>query len=319
MKKLPIRASMTTTQFGPPSSSRSSCNSNRSSKNLPFETRGFPACVVSAVRSGQIRGTALIRASLHAMMDRLIHRGPDDAGDYRDNHAALGFRRLSIIDLAGGHQPLVQRRRHGLDGVQRGDLQLPRLRRRLEAKGHDLRSSGDTEVLVHLYEDEGTRMFSLLRGMFALAIWDAPRQNIGPRPRPAGPEATDLSPRRRGIILRQRARRPCWPCPRRAVLRGLIRSALDHYLSYGYVPHPRTILEGTHKLPPAHYRRLARWGTRDRAYWKPDWNVERDRPIDEDVEELRATLGDAVREQMIADVPLGHSFPGASTRRSSSA
>ena len=86
--------------------------------------------------------------------------------------------------------------------------------------------------------------------------------------------------------------------------------ALDHYLCYGYVPAPRTILDGTHKLPPAHY---AVWHDGTFAierYWHPDWNVEHERPIEEDVEELRATLGDAVREQMIADVPLGAFLSG---------
>ena len=91
---------------------------------------------------------------------------------------ALGFRRLAIIDLAGGHQPLSNEN-GTVWTVFNGEIyNFPALRRRLEAKGHDLRSSGDTEVLVHLYEDEGTRMFSLLRGMFALAIWDAPRRTL---------------------------------------------------------------------------------------------------------------------------------------------
>ena len=99
------------------------------------------------------QGEPLAEDRLTAMMDRIVHRGPDDSGVYRDAHAALGFRRLSIIDLAGGHQPLSNE-----DGtvwvVFNGEIyNFPELRRRLEAKGHTLRSSGDTEVLVHLYED----------------------------------------------------------------------------------------------------------------------------------------------------------------------
>ena len=98
---------------------------------------------------------AISDRDLAAMTDRLTHRGPDDSGAYRDDHAALGFRRLSIVDLAGGHQPLSNE-----DGtvwtVFNGEIyNFPALRHRLEAKGHTLRSSGDTEVLVHLYEDEG--------------------------------------------------------------------------------------------------------------------------------------------------------------------
>src|SRR5437879_12265571 len=123
-------------------------------------------------------GRVLAEDDLAAMTARLVHRGPDDAGTYRDRHAALGFRRLSIVDLAGGHQPLSNE-----DGtawtVFNGEIyNFPALRHRLEARGHTLRTHSDTEVLVHLYEDEGPELFSLLRGMFALAIWDAPRRTL---------------------------------------------------------------------------------------------------------------------------------------------
>src|SRR6185437_17127322 len=123
-------------------------------------------------------GRAVGVGALAAMSDALIHRGPDDSGAYRDDHAALGFRRLSIVDLPGGHQPLSNE-----DGtvwtVFNGEIyNFPALRRRLEARGHTLRSQGDTEVIVHLYEDEGPGFVSLLRGMFALAVWDASRQTL---------------------------------------------------------------------------------------------------------------------------------------------
>ncbi|MBX6314505.1 MAG: asparagine synthetase B, partial [Isosphaeraceae bacterium] len=123
-------------------------------------------------------GRAPDDAVLRAMTARLFHRGPDEDGSYRDAHAALGFRRLSIIDLAHSHQPLSNE-----DGtiwtVFNGEIyNFPALRRRLEAKGHTLRTVGDTEVLVHLYEDEGPAFFRLLRGMFALALWDAPRRTL---------------------------------------------------------------------------------------------------------------------------------------------
>jgi asparagine synthase (glutamine-hydrolysing) len=246
---------------------------------------------------------------LTAMMDRIVHRGPDDAGSYRDDHAALGFRRLSIIDLAGGHQPLSNEN-GTIWTVFNGEIyNFPALRRRLEAKGHNLRSSGDTEVLVHLYEDEGTRMFSLLRGMFSLAIWDAPRRTLvlardrlGQKP----------------LVYRYDGQRLVFASELKALLalpasiipRRLDPLALDHYLCYGYVPAPRTILDGIHKLPPAHYAVLRDGSLAIDRYWGPDWNDERERPIEEDVEELRVTLGDAVREQMIADVPLGAFLSG---------
>jgi asparagine synthase (glutamine-hydrolysing) len=247
--------------------------------------------------------------SLGAMMDQLVHRGPDDAGQYRDDHAALGFRRLSIIDLAGGHQPLSNET-GTVWVVFNGEIyNFPALRRRLEAKGHHLRSSADTEVLVHLYEDEGTRMFSLLRGMFALGIWDVSRRililardRLGQKP----------------LVYRHDGKRLMFASELKALL-ALPESnvphrvdalALDHYLCYGYVPAPRTILEGTHKLPPAHYAVWHEGSLTVERYWSPDWNLECERPIKEDIELLRTTLSDAVREQMVADVPLGAFLSG---------
>ena len=253
---------------------------------------------------------ALTAESLQAMMDRLVHRGPDDAGAYRDNHAALGFRRLSIIDLAGGHQPLSNE-----DGtvwtVFNGEIyNYPALRRRLEAKGHTLRSQGDTEVLVHLYEDEGTRMFRLLRGMFALAIWDAPRRTLVLARDRHGPEAARSIATTGGRLAFASELKALLALPEADVPRRVDPLALDQYLCYGYVPHPRTILEGTRKLPPAHYAVWHDGALAIERYWEPDWNVERERPVEEDIEELRATLDDAVREQMIADVPLGAFLSG---------
>jgi asparagine synthase (glutamine-hydrolysing) len=253
--------------------------------------------------------SALPEESLQRMMDRLVHRGPDDSGDFHDDHAALGFRRLAIIDLTGGRQPLANEN-GTVWTVFNGEIyNYLALRRRLEAKGHVLRSSGDTEILVHLYEDMGTGMFSMLRGMFALAIWDSRRRTL--------------------VIARDRlGQKPLVYCldngrlffaselkallalPESAVARRLDPIALDHYLSYGYVPHPRTILEGISKLPPAHYAVWHEGVLSVDRYWQPDWNLERNRPVEEDIEELRSVLGDVVREQMISDVPLGAFLSG---------
>ena len=189
---------------------------------------------------------------LTAMMERIVHRGPDDSGTYRDNHAALGFRRLAIVDLEGGHQPLSNE-----DGtvwtVFNGEIyNFPALRHRLEARGHTLRSKGDTEVLVHLYEDEGAGMFALLRGMFALAIWDAPRRTLI-----LGRDRLGQKP----LIYRHDGSRLAFASELKALLalpeqdvpRRVDALAVNEYLTYGYVPQPRTILEGVNKLPPAHH------------------------------------------------------------------
>jgi asparagine synthase (glutamine-hydrolysing) len=278
-------------------------------RTRPDHRKGFAhMCgICGAVWSGT-KGS-LAPESLTAMMNRIVHRGPDDSGQYRDDHVALGFRRLAIIDLAGAHQPLSNEN-GTIWTVFNGEIyNFPALRRRLEAKGHHLRSSGDTEVLVHLYEDEGTRMFSLLRGMFSLAIWDAPRQTLilardrlGQKPlvyHHDGYRLTFASELKALMAL-----------PELAVRRTLDPLSLDHYLCYGYVPAPRTILTGIHKLPPAHYAVWHSGVLTIERYWSPDWSIERARPIEEDIEELRATLGDAVSEQMIADVPLGAFLSG---------
>ena len=177
------------------------------------------------------------------MVARLEHRGPDDSGTYHDDHAALGFRRLSIVDLAGGHQPLSNE-----DGTVwtafNGEIyNFQSLRHRLEARGHTLRSSGDTEVLVHLYEDEGPAMFGLLRGMFALAIWDAPRRRLvlardrlGQKPLVYRHDA--------GRIVFASELKSLLAFPEKDLPRRVDPLALDRYLTYGYVPHPSTILEG---------------------------------------------------------------------------
>ncbi len=245
--------------------------------------------------------------SLAAMVESLRHRGPDDAGTYRDDRAALGFRRLSIIDVAGSRQPISNE-----DGTvwaaYNGEIyNYQALRNRLEARGHSLRTAGDTEVLPHLYEDEGADMVALLRGMFAFAIWDTKRRllllardRLGQKP----------------LVYRLEAERLWFASELKALLaapeipRTLNLGALDRYLTYGYVPHPQTIAHGVHKLPPGH---LAIW--RDgrlnlQRYWTPEWNFERARPADEDVDELRETLSDAVREQMMSDVPLGAFLSG---------
>jgi len=253
----------------------------------------------------------LPESSLAKMVARLEHRGPDDSGTFRDRNAAFGFRRLAIVDLPGGHQPLSNE-----DGtiwtVFNGEIyNFPALRHRLEARGHTLRSLGDTEILVHLYEDEGPGMFALLRGMFALAIWDAPRRRlvVGRDRMGQKPLVYRLDPGS-GRITFASELKALLALPEADVPRDVDPAALDEYLTFGYVPYPSTILRGVRKLPPAHY---AVWqdGKLDLTrYWNPDFNHQVDRPMAEAAAELRTTLDDAVREQMVADVPLGAFLSG---------
>lgn len=253
----------------------------------------------------------LPEGSLTRMTERLRHRGPDDSGAYRDRNAALGFRRLSILDLPGGHQPLANE-----DGtiwtVFNGEIyNFPQLRRRLEARGHTLRTDGDTEVLVHLYEDEGPGLFEHLRGMFALAIWDAPRRRlvIGRDRLGQKPLLYRLDPAS-GRITFASELKALLTLPAADVPRDVNVAAIDEYMTFGYVPYPSTILGGVRKLPPAH---CAVWEGGRLAlhrYWHPAFNAEAPRPAAEAAEELRSTLNAAVREQMAADVPLGAFLSG---------
>lgn len=263
--------------------------------------------ICGAVWSG--RGEALGEAALSAMMGRLVHRGPDDSGVHRDGSAALGFRRLSIIDLEGGHQPISNE-----DGtiwiVFNGEIyNFLELRRRLESRGHKFRTQGDAEVLVHLYEDAGEAMFSQLRGMFALAIWDAPRRTLVLARDRLGQKPLVYRRTDDRLIFASELK-ALLALPQEDVPRRVDPMALDQYLTYGYVPQPRTILEGVHKLPPAHYAVWRGDDFRVERYWSPDWNHERRRSFGDDAAELRETLGEAVREQMAADVPLGAFLSG---------
>ena len=196
------------------------------------------------------------------MVARLEHRGPDDSGTRRDEHAALGFRRLSIVDLPGGHQPLSNE-----DGtvwtVFNGEIyNFPALRRRLEARGHTLRSSsGDTEVLVHLYEDEGPGMFALLRGMFALAIWDAPaarlvlgRDRLGQKPLVYRHDS--------GRIVFASELKALLTLPEADLPRSPRPSGPRPLPDLRLCPHPSTILKGVSQAPAP---RITRSGTR--AAW----------------------------------------------------
>ena len=209
---------------------------------------------------------------------------------------ALGHRRLAIIDLAGGRQPLSNE-----DGsvwvVFNGEIYNFRdLRRRLEAAGHRFRTHSDTEVLVHLYEDEGPEFLTRLNGMFALALWDAKRRLLLARDRLG----------KKPLVYRHEPGRLLFASELKSILqvpgvpREIDPQALDEYLTYQYVPHPRTIFRGIAKLPPGHYA-VYRDGRLDvRPYWQPDFNVEDRRPAEDYARELR-TLLDFVGRDAIAE------------------
>ena len=239
-------------------------------------------------------------AELAAMNAKLVHRGPDSEGTFLDGSVGIAARRLSIIDLETGDQPLANE-----DGsvrvAQNGEIYNYReLRAELAAKGHRFASHGDTEVIAHLYEEYGLDFAARLRGMFAVAIWDArgrrlvlARDRFGIKPLYYRDEAGELR----------------FASELRALPRGEVDpEALEAYLAFNFVPAPYSIFRGTFKLPPGHLLVWEGGQTRLDRFARP-------RPADETelrtesaetlAEELRARMRDSVRAHLVSDVPVG--------------
>jgi asparagine synthase (glutamine-hydrolysing) len=247
--------------------------------------------------------------AVERMCDAMVHRGPDDHGYLIDGPCALGHRRLSIIDLRPeGAQPLTNED-GSIAAVVNGEIyNFRELRRELRAKGHTFKSLSDSEVIVHLYEEEGDDFLNRLRGMFALALWDGSRRRLllardrfGKKPLfyHAGPEglvfASEL-----GALAESRhfERRPNI-------------DAIDSFLCLQYVPSPWSAFEGVHKLP-AGCRLVCEAG----RIGEPEryFQLRFDRPatgsLPELTERLHAQVDDAVRARMVSDVPLGAFLSG---------
>jgi asparagine synthase (glutamine-hydrolysing) len=248
------------------------------------------------------------KSALESMCNAIRHRGPDDDGHYIGPGVALGMRRLSIIDVAGGRQPV-----HNEDGtvcaVFNGEIYNYRqLRRELTRKGHDLTSHGDSETLVHLYEDLGDGFLHVLRGMFGLAIWDARRQRLLLARDRLGikPLYYWVTPQRLAFAseLRSFLALPDFP-------HTLDREAIGQYLTLGYVPDPLSVFRDVHKLPPGHLLIRDSSGHIDiERYWSPLSIEQRDIGAAEGTEELRRLLNESVACHLESDVPLGAFLSG---------
>lgn len=242
----------------------------------------------------------------------VVHRGPDDAGEYRDPQAdvALAMRRLSILDLAGGHQPLSNE-----DGsvwiVYNGEIyNSPLLRPLLEAKGHLFQTShSDTEILVHLYEDKQENMLADLNGMFAFVIYDRNRQLLfGARDR------LGIKPlyywEQPGLFAFASELKSFLPLP--GLRREIDLTALYHYMSLLYVPGENSILQGVKRLMPGHWFKfdLRTRALTIRQYWDIDVHRVENRSAAEWREIIRTELREAVRRWTLSDVPVGCSLSG---------
>jgi asparagine synthase (glutamine-hydrolysing) len=241
-----------------------------------------------------------------AMNARIVHRGPDEDGAWLGDGAGLAMRRLSILDLSGGRQPFFDESGQVLT-VYNGEIyNYPSLRKAVLDRGHTLRSTCDTELLPHLYEDHGQDFVRHLNGMFAIALWDRRRRALLLARDRLGIKPLHYA-RRDGRFYFASELKALQPC---GVLGETDPEAVYHYLTYGYVPAPLTIYKDVFKLPPAHCLELVGGEVRVSRYWDVEYRPAPPRPEAEVVEALHELMLDAVRLQLISDVPLGAFLSG---------
>ncbi len=252
-------------------------------------------------------------AVARAMNAAITHRGPDDEGIYRDGQALLGMRRLAIIDLAGGRQP-VRNEDGTLHAVFNGEIyNFRELRADLQARGHRFATSSDSEVIVHGYEEWGDGCFARLDGMFGIALWDEraralilARDRFGEKPLFYTHEAHEGGGGGRLLFASELKSLLAVPGFRPAIANEAVRA----YVSFGYVPSPGSIFRGVLKLPPGHYLRYADGRADLRRYYTLDLGSKRLHSEAEAEEELASLLHQAVKSRLVSDVPFGAFLSG---------
>ncbi len=247
------------------------------------------------------------RERLEEMNSTLTHRGPDEAGYFLQGPVGLANRRLSILDLEGGRQPVFNEDR-SLVVVYNGEIyNYPELRRELEAKGHRFTTRTDTEILVHLYEEHGTEMVSRLRGMFAFALYDRHRGELFLARDPFGIKPLVYAELPSGFVFASELRALLtWP----DFPRDIDLEAVHLYAAYNYIPAPYTIWKAARRLPPGHWMRVRAGRVLEiRPYFHIQGESRPD-TAEEAVERLAQVLRDSVRAHLISDVPLGAFLSG---------
>jgi asparagine synthase (glutamine-hydrolysing) len=250
---------------------------------------------------------------LGAMTRTLRHRGPDDEDffaqqpDTGGTGVGLGFRRLSIIDVAGGRQPIANE-----DGtvvlVFNGEVyNFQALRTELSGRGHVFRTRTDSEVIVHLYEEAGPRCVDRLNGMFAFAIWDTRRRVLLLARDRLGEKPLYYAETPQGLIFASelKALLAHRDCPR-----TIDGESLELFLTLDYVPSPKTIFAGVHKLPAGHLALVREGRVFTERYWDLEFCQDTPREDSEWIDEFRSRLSEAVRARLVSDVPLGAFLSG---------
>ena len=241
---------------------------------------------------------------IHAMNQAQAHRGPDDSGVYLDDEVALGHRRLSIIDLTGGRQPIFNED-DTIGIVLNGEIyNYRRLREELEGRGHRFRTGTDAEVVVHLYEEFESECLPMLDGMFAFAIYNRKkrrvllaRDRLGKKPLLYFMTGDTL------VFASEFSALRCHP----AMPRELDHDSISDFLSLQYIPSPNTVYRNVRKLPPAHLLELhCTDGTVSiRSYWHIDYSLKQELPFRDAAHEVRRLVEKAVEKRLMSDVPCG--------------
>ncbi|RMD49377.1 MAG: asparagine synthase (glutamine-hydrolyzing) [Ignavibacteria bacterium] len=244
---------------------------------------------------------------IRQMTNEIVHRGPDDEGWFVDNHVGLGMRRLSIIDLSGGHQPIFNEQKDMVIVFNGEVYNFIDYQDHLVQKGHYLKTRTDTEVILHLYEEYGLNFFEKLNGMFGFAIWDArnnrlliARDRIGIKP----------------LYYYKDDEKIVFASEIKAILKypGIDRAidfaGLSLLFRHGFTPAPYTVFKNIKKIPPAHYLLIHDNNIELRNYWKVSYAEKLLKNEKEIAEELYDLLKDSVKYRLIADVPLGAFLSG---------
>src|SRR6202166_1928324 len=251
---------------------------------------------------------AVSEAVIHRMCETLVHRGPDDEGIFVKGGVGLGMRRLSIIDLSGGHQPVFNEDR-SVWIVFNGEIyNFPALGEDLLKRGHKFYTHTDTEVIVHLYEEMGADCVSKLRGMFAFALYDERRRKLLMARDRLGKKPLHYALQGQRLLFGSEIKSILTVAPELATVNN---EALLQYMYFGYVPDPLTAFATIRKLPPGHLLEFEKGRLQVRQYWDlPQYSTYQPRSEEECLEELERRLAEAVRIRLISDVPLGALLSG---------
>src|SRR5262245_52840124 len=255
-----------------------------------------------------LQGKPVFEEEVQSMCDAMVHRGPNDDGYYTAQNVVLGMRRLSIIDVEGGHQP-VQNEDGSVWVVFNGEIyNFKALRGLLERQGHRFRTSTDTEVIVHLYEQYGESCVDKMRGMFAFAIWDERRKTLL-----LGRDRLGIKP----LFYTVADGRLAFGSELKALLqlpeveRRLNWSSVNYLFTAMCTPSSESIVEGVHKLKPGHILTASvRKGIQTRRYWDVVFDADYGKSEQYFIERLRDLLEESVRLRLIADVPVGAFLSG---------